>query len=115
MAHAGGGFGGHSGGFGGHGGGFGGFGGFHGGGRRSDVRLKENIVALGRLDNGIALYRFRYKGDDRTIYVGVLAQEVQHVVPSAVSRDRDGYLRVDYDKLGIEFTTWDTWQARYRL
>jgi hypothetical protein len=86
---------------------------FHGGGRhRSDIRLKQDIVPLGRLDNGIGLYRFRYKGGDRTIYVGVMAQEVRKILPSAVSRDRDGYLLVDYDRLGIELATWDEWAAR---
>jgi len=76
---------------------------------RSDIRLKDDIVALGRLDNGIGLYRFRYKGSDHTVYVGVMAQEVQTIVPSAVSRGRDGYLRVDYDRLGLQFMTWDQW------
>jgi hypothetical protein len=41
-----------------------------------------------------------------------MAQEVQNVVPRAVSRDRDGYLRVDYDRLGITFMTWDDYRAR---
>jgi hypothetical protein len=97
---------------GGFGGGIGvGFGGF-GFGIRSDIRLKEDIVPLGRLGNGIGLYRFRYKGDDHTVYVGVMAQEVQKIVPRAVSRDRDGFLRVDYDQLGIGFMTWDDYVAR---
>ena len=90
------------------GGGFGG-GGF--GGHRSDIRLKEDIVPLGRLGNGIGLYRFRYKGADHTVYVGVMAQEVQNIVPRAVSRDRDGFLRVDYDRIGVEFMTWDDYLA----
>jgi Chaperone of endosialidase len=99
---------------GGRGFGGGGFGGGHGGGfgHRSDIRLKEEIVPLGRLGNGIGLYRFRYRGNDRTAYVGVMAQEVQTIVPNAVSRGRDGYLRVDYDKLGLEFVTWHEWVAR---
>jgi len=46
---------------------------------------------------------------DHTVYVGVMAQEVQTIVPSAVSRGRDGYLRVDYDRLGLQFMTWDQW------
>jgi len=88
-------------------------GGFGGGGRHpSDIRLKEDIAPLGRLGNGIGLYRFRYKGDDHTVYVGVMAQEVQNVVPRAVSRDRDGFLLVDYDRLGIRFMTWDEWRSR---
>jgi hypothetical protein len=82
------------------------------GGRRSDIRLKADIVALTRLDNGIGIYRFRYKGNDHTAYVGVMAQEVAKVVPDAVTRGRDGYLRVDYDRLGFEFITWDEWVAR---
>jgi Protein of unknown function (DUF3300) len=39
------------------------------------------------------VYRFRYKGSDHTIYVGVMAQEVQKIEPGAVWRDQDGYLR----------------------
>jgi Protein of unknown function (DUF3300)/Chaperone of endosialidase len=94
---------------GGRGGGGRGGGGRGGGGRRSDIRLKHDIVQLQRLGNGFELYRFRYKGSDRTLYVGVMAQEVQQIDPSAVSRDRDGYLRVDYDRIGVKFMTWDEW------
>jgi hypothetical protein len=104
-----------AGGFGGGGmrGGFGGGGmrgGGRGGGRRSDVALKHDIHLLGRLDNGLGFYRFSYNGSDRA-YVGVIAQEVQAVMPSAVTRGRDGYLRVFYYKLGIPFQTYDQWIA----
>jgi hypothetical protein len=78
--------------------------------RASDIRLKQDIVAIGRLDTGINLSRFRYKGDDHTAYVGVMAQEVQTVVPEAVTRGHDGYLRVDYMRLGVPFVTWKEWQ-----
>jgi hypothetical protein len=98
--------GGHRGGGGGRGGG-----GRGGGGRRSDIRLKQDIVPLGRLDNGLELYRFRYKGSDRTAYVGVMAQEVQQIDSSAVWRGPDGYLRVNYDRLGLKFMTWKEWLA----
>ena len=109
--------GGYRGGYGGaYRGGYGGGHGVHGGGghgvHHSDIRLKEDIVPLARLDNGIELYRFRYKGSDHTAYVGVMAQEVQKIEPSAVSRDRNGYLLVNYDRLGLKFMTWDKWQAR---
>jgi hypothetical protein len=103
--------GGRGGGGGGRGGGGGGRGG-GGGGHRSDIRLKEDIVALGRLNSGLGIYRFHYKGNDHTTYVGVMAQEVQNVRPDAVSRDADGYLRVNYDRLGLKFSTWDAWLAR---
>ena len=33
--------------------------------RRSDIKLKQDIVLLGRLDNGLGFYRFHYKGDDQ--------------------------------------------------
>jgi len=32
-------------------------------------------------------------------------------MPRAVSRDGDGYLRVDYDRLGIRFMTWEDYLA----
>ena len=118
-----GGFGGRGGGFGGRGGGGfgggrggGGFGGGRGGGgrggggRRSDMRLKHDIVLLGRLDDGLGYYRFVYNGG-HTAYVGVMAQEVRTVAPDAVTRDADGYMRVSYDRLGLPFETYDQWVA----
>jgi uncharacterized protein DUF3300/endosialidase-like protein len=80
------------------------------GGRRSDIALKHDIALLGRLDNGLGFYRFAYNGSDQ-VYVGVLAQEVEEVVPEAVVRGRDGYLRVHYDKLGLKFQTYRQWIA----
>ncbi len=99
------------GGRGGGGGGRGG-GGRGGGGRRSDINLKQDIVPLAQLDSGLELYRFRYRDGDPTIYVGVMAQDVQKLEPSAVWRARDGYLRVDYDLIGVKFMTWKEWVAR---
>jgi hypothetical protein len=92
--------------FGGGGRGFGGGG--RGGGRRSDIRLKHDIVLVGHLNNGLGVYRFSYNGSD-TAYVGVLAQEVQQVMPEAVTRGSDGYLRVNYEKLGLKFQSYDQW------
>jgi hypothetical protein len=65
---------------------------------------------LGRLDNGLGFYRFSYNGSNRA-YVGVMAQEVQTIVPEAVTRGRDGYLRVFYDKVGVKFQTYAHWIA----
>ena len=115
SAGAGGFRGGGGGGFrGGGGGGFrgGGGGGFRGGGggRRSDLALKHDVVLLGHLDNGLGYYRFSYIGSHKA-YVGVIAQEVQVVLPGAVTRGRDGYLRVYYDRLGVRFETYKDWLA----
>lgn len=98
---------------GGGGGGFrggGGGGGRGGGGRRSDLALKHDVVLLGHLDNGLGYYRFSYLGSTK-LYVGVIAQEVQAVMPEAVARGGDGYLRVYYDKLGIKFRSYRDWLA----
>jgi hypothetical protein len=81
-----------------------------GGGRRSDVRLKHDIALLGYLDNGIGFYRFSYNGSNKA-YVGVIAQEVMAIMPQAVTRDRDGYLRVFYDRVGLTFQTYEHWIA----
>jgi len=70
-------------------------------------------VLLGHLDNGLGFYRFAYNGSD-TAYVGVIAQEVQNVLPRAVARGRDGYLRVFYDQIGVKFETYDRWVAAGR-
>ena len=102
--------GGGGGGFSGGGGGGGMRGGGGGGGRRSDVNAKHDIALIGRLDIGIGFYRYSYNGSDKA-YVGVMAQEVQAVMPDAVVRGRDGYLRVYYDKLGLKFETYDHWVA----
>jgi hypothetical protein len=77
----------------------------------SDVRLKRDIVRLAHLDNGVGLYRYRYTWSDQ-LYVGVMAQEVARVIPDAVVRGDDGYLRVDYGRLGLQLMTWDEWATR---
>jgi Protein of unknown function (DUF3300)/Chaperone of endosialidase len=90
------------------GGGHRGGGGRGAGGRRSDIRLKHNIVLVGRLNDGLGVYRFVYNGGHKT-YVGVIAQEVQQVLPEAVERGSDGYLRVHYDQLGLRFQSYEHW------
>lgn len=77
----------------------------------SDVRLKDDVAQVGRLANGLGLYRFRYRGDD-AVHVGVMAQEVAAVDPDAVVRGEDGYLRVNYDRLGLRMMTWQEWLDR---
>ncbi|MDD1518814.1 MULTISPECIES: DUF3300 domain-containing protein [Bradyrhizobium] len=93
------------------GGGGGGFRGGGGGGRRSDIALKHDVVLLGHLSNGLGYYRFSYIGSGKA-YVGVMAQEVEQVMPDAVTRGSDGYLRVHYEKLRLTFRTYRDWLAR---
>jgi hypothetical protein len=81
-----------------------------GGGRRSDIALKHDVVLLGHLANGLGYYRFSYLGSHKA-YVGVIAQEVEGVMPDAVTRGSDGYLRVYYEKLGLKLRTYGDWLA----
>ena len=39
------------------------------------------------------------------------SQEVEQVMPEAVTRGRDGYLRVFYDKLGLKLRLYQDWLA----
>lgn len=76
----------------------------------SDLRLKRDIALLGRLDDGLGVYRYRYLWDD-TIYVGVMAQEVALLHPDAIVRSAlDDYLRVDYSRLGLNLLTLAEWE-----
>ena len=68
----------------------------------SDVRLKTNIQRIGTAAHNLPLYTFSYL-DEEGVYEGVMAQEVMNVVPAAVVVGEDGYYRVNYEMLGIEF------------
>jgi hypothetical protein len=72
--------------------------------------LKRDITRVGRFSNGLDLYRYRYLWSD-TPYVGVMAQEVAPLDPEVVVRSADGYLRVNYARLGLCLQTWDEWVA----
>jgi len=73
---------------------------------QSDRRLKEKIVKVGTHPLNVGLYWFYYKdefketlGSDRQF--GVMADEVEKVMPKAVSVNQNGYKIVDYEMLGI--------------
>jgi hypothetical protein len=68
----------------------------------SDLRLKEDIRPIGVTAHGLPYYSFRYRGKPE-IYEGVMAQDVLGVMPDAVVLGSDGYLRVNYEKLGVTF------------
>lgn len=67
----------------------------------SDIRLKENIVKIGKALSGLNIYEWNYKSAPNTRYRGVIAQEVIKVVPEAVVKDNDGFLSVIYDLLDV--------------
>ena len=64
----------------------------------SDRRLKKNIRKVGQLDNGLNVYSYRYKSGG-PMQIGVMAQEVMEVNPSAVHIMPDGFMAVDYGAL----------------
>lgn len=68
----------------------------------SDRRLKFDIQPVG-LDRGtgLNLYSFRYIAQPMRRFVGVMADEVRRVMPSAVIADPSGFDKVDYGALGI--------------
>jgi len=76
----------------------------------SDRNLKENVVRIGDHPLGIGLYLYNYKPEFRDDWgygrqLGVMAQEVENVLPEAVVMHPDGYKMVNYTMLGITRTT----------
>jgi hypothetical protein len=71
----------------------------------SDRRLKHNVVRVGDHPLGIGLYLFDFKPEFRTgcegRQFGVMVDEVEAVMPQAVSVGANGYKVVDYAMLGI--------------
>lgn len=70
----------------------------------SDKRLKNNIIKIDNSNNVInSLNGYTYDWDEKSGKtgegVGVIAQEVKELIPSAVRENEDGYLSVDYLKL----------------
>lgn len=72
----------------------------------SDINTKENLVRIANHPLGIGLYLFDYKpefqaqcGHGRQF--GVMAQEVEAVMPEAVCTHPNGYKMVNYAMLGI--------------
>jgi hypothetical protein len=70
----------------------------------SDINLKENIEKIGSLDNGLNVYSYDYKdGYDlpKGRQIGVMAQEVEKVIPEAVAVMPNGFKAVNYAMLGV--------------
>ena len=74
--------------------------------KASDRNAKENIVRIGDHPLGLGLYLFDYKVEYRQQWgqgrqFGVMAQEVEALMPEAVCVHPDGYRMVNYGMLGI--------------
>lgn len=72
----------------------------------SDRAAKENIVRVGDHPAGFGVYLFDYKPEFRDScghgrQFGVMADEVEQIVPEAVVIGENGYRAVKYDLLGI--------------
>ena len=72
----------------------------------SDRRVKEHIVQIDTHPLGFSLYLFDYKLDYCDAWnhgrpFGVMADEVETVMPDAVSVSPDGYKIANYAMLGI--------------
>ena len=72
----------------------------------SDRGTKENIISIGVHPLGVGLYLFDYRPEYRAIWgrgrqFGLMADEVEVVMPQAVRLHPDGYKMVDYGMLGI--------------
>ena len=72
--------------------------------RKSDIRLKTNVVTLpnvlDRIDKIRGVSHDWISAENNNEHtIGVIAQEIQEVYPELVSRGDDGFLRVDYGKL----------------
>jgi len=71
-------------------------------GNGSDRRLKKNIKLIGRSSSGLNIYAFEYinKAFGEGTWQGVMSDEIPR---EAVVDHMDGYDRVDYSKLDVEF------------
>ena len=72
----------------------------------SDPCLKEDIVEVGRHPAGFGLYLFTYKPEFRDRFghgrkFGVMADDVEVIIPECVTVGADGFKRVNYARLGI--------------
>jgi hypothetical protein len=72
----------------------------------SDRTTKEKIVRIDAHPLGFGIYLFDYKSEYQDLcghgrQFGVMAQEVEAILPGAVSVHPDGYKMVDYAMLGI--------------
>ena len=61
----------------------------------SDERAKEDMEKIAETEDGIGIFKFRYKGSPKT-QIGLKAQDVAKKKPRTVAMDGDGLMRVNY-------------------
>lgn len=61
----------------------------------SDRRAKTDIKRIGTADNGLGIFLYRYRHGG-PFQIGVMADEVEQVIPSAVVMGPDNLMRVNY-------------------
>ena len=68
----------------------------------SDKRLKKNIKLISKSNSGLNVYSFEYinKNFGEGVYQGVMSDEIP---TNAIIKHKDGFDRVDYSKLDVEF------------
>lgn len=66
----------------------------------SDRRLKKDIVELYERPDGLKVYSYNYI-NGKGPYKGVMADEVEKIMPQALGPVIDGYATVDYAKIGV--------------
>ena len=71
-----------------------------GGAFNSDITLKKNIKYKSKSKSGLNIYEFEYNWSPQK-YIGVMAQEVKKVKPSAVFENIFGHMMVDYSQLDV--------------
>lgn len=64
----------------------------------SDIRLKTDIKRLGTMSSGLPFYSFQYIGEDEP-QIGLMAQDVEVIIPEAVIVGIDGFKMVDYSRV----------------
>jgi len=62
----------------------------------SDVRLKSDIKKITTDLSSLSAYRYRLNSDGK-LHVGLIAQEVEKVIPEAVSEGQGGWKSLDYN------------------
>lgn len=62
----------------------------------SDRRLKEGLTKKHYDLSSLSAYRYVLKDDGKT-HVGLVAQEVERIIPEAVTEDKDGFKSLDYN------------------